>query len=207
MWTPEKRPWHNLKKLLAEDVVVDRIHEMADFSARKHAMDKPVYVRIQNGADYFADTFEKQLIESGLDFETGEITVKSMDGAKQGEIVLTEDYSGPDLRGRNLVILEDIVDSGNTIKYLLEHFRMMSPAMIEVIALYSKPDDRKVDVPLEDVGFNVFGFVVGSNLDYDGLYREKKGLYLTRFFPNTLKKLLEYIFPKRPIRNTSPSTA
>jgi len=207
MSTPENKPWHSLKKLLSEEIVVDRIREMANFSAGKHAIDKPVYVRVQNGADYFADTFERQLKDSGIDFETGTITVKSMNGAKQGEIVLTKNYSGPDLRGRNLVILEDIVDSGNTIKYLLEHFSMMSPAMIEVIALYSKPDDRKVDVPIEDVGFNVFGFVVGSNLDYDGLYREKKGLYLTRFFPNTLKKLFEYIFPKRPIRNTSPSTA
>ena len=206
MNSPDKpKRWHRLMPLLPEEVVVDRINEMAKVSAAKHEIDRPVYVRVQNGANYFADVFENQLNDSGLEFETGTIKVKSMDADKQDKVICTEKYSGPDLKGRTLIILEDIADSGNTIKFLLEHFEMVSPAMIEVIALYSKPDDRKVDVPLEDVGFDVFGFVVGSNLDYDQFYRELKGLLLVRFFPKTIKQIYEFFHPKMPIRKISPS--
>lgn len=206
MNSPDKpKRWHRLKPLISEIDVVSRIREMATSSAQKHKEDTPIYIRVNNGAAYFADEFETGLRESDANFETGSIRVRSMKGSEQGELEIVDEYKGPDLTDRKIVILEDIVDKGTTIEFLLEHFKMMSPAMIEVIALYSKPDDRKVDVPLEDVGFDVFGFVVGSNLDYDQFYRELKGLLLVRFFPKTIKQIYEFFHPKMPIRKISPS--
>lgn len=202
----QKKPWHRLMPLLSETEVVSRIAEMATSSTQKHREDYPIYIRVNNGAAYFADEFEKGLRENDAHFETGSIRVRSMNGSDQGELEVVDKYKGPDITGRKIVILEDIVDSGTTIEFLLKHFSAMAPALIEVIALYSKPDDRKIDVPLEDVGFDVFGFVVGSNLDYDQLYRELKGLQLVRFFPKTIKHIYDFFRPKMPIRKTSPST-
>lgn len=103
------------------------------------------------------------------------------------------------------MILEDIVDSGKTVDFLLDHLSSIGATFIRSIVLFSKPDKHEEYVNLEDVGFDVWGFVVGYNLDWDGWYRNKLGLLVVQFWPKSLQEWKELFFPKRPKRNVSPS--
>jgi hypothetical protein len=78
--------------------------------------------------------------------------------------------------------------------------------VIEAIALFAKDERREIDVSkrLADVGFDVFGFVVGYNIDYDNLYREVRGLWLVKFWPDSWNKWWDFFFPKKPVRLSSP---
>ena len=76
------------------------------------------------------------------------------------------------VEGRHLLIVEDIIDSGLTLNYLVENLRSRRPASIKICTLLSKPDRRKVDVQVDYNGFVIPDyFVVGYGLDYDGKYR------------------------------------
>ena len=76
------------------------------------------------------------------------------------------------LEGRHVLVVEDIIDSGLTLNYIVEHLRNRGPASIRICALLSKPDRRRVDVPIDYHGFEIPDkFVVGYGLDYRQRYR------------------------------------
>jgi len=86
-----------------------------------------------------------------------------------------------EMKGRHVVIVEDIVDTGRTLSFLLEYLRRRKPTSVRVCALFDKAERREVDVPLDYVGFSVpDAFVVGYGLDYDERYRQLPGLYLLK---------------------------
>jgi hypoxanthine phosphoribosyltransferase len=88
-----------------------------------------------------------------------------------GEVKLTKDLDLT-LDGRNVIIVEDIVDSGLTLHYLHEILRVRNPKSLRTACLLSKPSRRKVDVPVEYIGFTIEDhFVVGYGLDYAEQYR------------------------------------
>jgi hypoxanthine phosphoribosyltransferase len=77
-----------------------------------------------------------------------------------------------DIAGREVLVVEDIVDSGLTLSYLLRNLRARGPASLEVLTLLTKPDQIRVDIPVRYMGFEVPNlFVVGYGLDYAELYR------------------------------------
>ncbi|MEX0834682.1 MAG: hypoxanthine phosphoribosyltransferase [Nitriliruptor sp.] len=77
-----------------------------------------------------------------------------------------------DIEGKHVVIVEDIVDSGLTLDYLVKNLRSRKPASLELMALLTKPSRREVDLPVKYVGFEIPDvFVVGYGLDYDERYR------------------------------------
>ncbi len=105
-----------------------------------------------------------------LDF----IAVSSYGSSTQssGQVQLLKDLDSP-LEGRNVVIVEDIVDTGLTLTYLQEILRARSPQTLRTACLLSKPSRRKVDVTVEYVGFTIEDkFVVGYGLDYAERYRD-----------------------------------
>jgi len=82
-----------------------------------------------------------------------------------------------DLHGRNVLIVEDIIDSGLTLSWLKENLEHRGPATVEICALFRKPDALKVDVPARYVGFDIPNrFVVGYGLDYAERYRHLRGV-------------------------------
>jgi hypoxanthine phosphoribosyltransferase len=84
---------------------------------------------------------------------------------------ILKDLDAP-LEGRNVLIVEDIVDSGLTLQYLMRTLQARNPASIEVCALLTKPERRKVDMPARYVGFEIPDkFAIGYGLDYDERYR------------------------------------
>ncbi len=88
-----------------------------------------------------------------------------------GEVRLLSDL-GSAIEGRHVVIVEDIVDSGTTLRYLQEILRVRNPRSLATICLLSKPARRRIDVRVDYVGFTIDDrFVVGYGLDYAGRYR------------------------------------
>lgn len=88
-----------------------------------------------------------------------------------GAVRIIQDLMIP-IEGRNLIIVEDIIDSGNTLSYLLRMLRQRQPASIRIMTLLDKPDRREVDVKVDWVGFSIPNdFVVGYGLDYNETYR------------------------------------
>ena len=88
-----------------------------------------------------------------------------------GEVKMLKDVSC-DIKGRHVVILEDILDTGLTLKFVREHLQAMEPASLKICTLLDKPERRKVDIYADYVGFTIPNeFVVGYGLDYQEFYR------------------------------------
>jgi hypoxanthine phosphoribosyltransferase len=158
------------------DVMIDaaaiqaRIDELAGEIRRDYAADAPVHlVAVLKGAFMFQGDLMRAF--SGpvtCDF----IAVSSYAGkTSSGEVRLTKDLDRS-LEGRDVIIVEDIVDTGLTLSYLQDILRAREPRSLRTACLLSKPSRRKVDVKVEYIGFTIEDkFVVGYGLDYDELYR------------------------------------
>ena len=93
------------------------------------------------------------------------------DTASSGKVQLTKEIE-LDLRNRHVLVVEDIVDSGMTIAYLLDYLRQFRPESVKVCAFIDKTERREVEIPIDYVGHVVdHGFLVGYGLDFDDKYR------------------------------------
>ena len=85
------------------------------------------------------------------------------------------------IRGRHVLVIEDIVDTGITLSFLLKYLQLKKPASLKVCALFDKTPRRQVTVPIDYLGFNIpDAFVVGYGLDYDDKFRHLPGLYFLK---------------------------
>jgi hypoxanthine phosphoribosyltransferase len=139
-------------------------------SGRDRQARPPVAVCVLRGALLFmADLARSIPIHMEYDF----ICVASYgNGTSPGAVRLIKDLEGP-IRGRDVLIVEDIVDTGHTLNYLRRGFEAREPASIRVCTLLDKPSRRELPVQVDYIGFTLTGnqFVVGYGMDYRGLYR------------------------------------
>lgn len=159
-----------LKVLLTEEELSKRVDEMAADIRRDFSGKNPLFVGVLRGSFIFmADLVRKVDIPCTLDFMAtssyGKSTVSS------GTIKVTKDISA-DVEGRHVIIIEDILDSGNTMAFLIDLINAKKPASIHTCTLLDKPERRKVDVTADYAGFVVpDAFVVGYGLDFADNYR------------------------------------
>ena len=119
--------------------------------------------------NFFTDMVRATPIRCQYEF----MAVSSYGGgtSTSGNVKLLKDVSC-DIKGRHVVILEDILDSGLTLKFVTEHLRSMEPASLKICTMLDKPERRKVDIFADYVGFTIPNeFVVGFGLDYQEFYR------------------------------------
>ena len=143
--------------IISEEQIRDRIGELAKQVAADHAgtQDGLLLVCVLKGAVMFMAVSSY-----------GSGTTSS------GVVRILKDLDR-DIAGRNVVIVEDIVDSGLTLSWLMKYLHSRSPASVDVVALFRKPDAVKVNVPVRYVGFDIPNeFVVGYGLDFAERYRE-----------------------------------
>jgi hypoxanthine phosphoribosyltransferase len=157
--------------LLDEQTIQLRVRELAREIRDGYAPDAPIhFVAVLKGAFIFLSDLMREM--SGpvtCDF----MALSSYGGGTQssGEVRLMKDLDRG-LEGRDVVIVEDIVDTGVTLTYLQEILRARDPRTLRTACLLSKPSRRKVDVPVEYIGFTIEDkFVVGYGLDYDERFR------------------------------------
>lgn len=135
----------------------------------------PLFLGVLNGAFFFAAELLKRLdIECEITF----VKVASYRGTRSTGTVSELIGLSERLEGRHIVVLEDIVDTGHTIRHILDSVSEHHPASVSVAALLFKPDAYEQDIPIEHVALRIpNAFVVGSGLDHDGLGRNLPGIH------------------------------
>jgi len=149
-----------------------KIAELAAAVAADHDLDTPpLLICVLKGAVMFVTDFARAMpIPSELEF----MAVSSYRSAtsSSGVVRILKDLDR-DITGRRVVIVEDIIDSGLTLSWLLKNLATRSPAAIDIVALLRKPEAVKVEVDVRYVGFDIpTDFVVGYGLDYNERYRD-----------------------------------
>jgi len=156
--------------LVEADALQLRVSELAQEVSRDYRGRDLLLVCVLKGAVFFAADLMRQLeIPCELDF----MAVASYGSAtdSSGVVRIIKDLEAP-IEGRNVLIVEDIVDSGLTLQYLLRSLGARNPASVEVCALLTKPERLKVDLPVRYVGFEIANrFAIGYGLDHGERYR------------------------------------
>jgi len=156
--------------LVQADELQHRIKEMAEEISRDYKGRDLLLIGVLKGAVFFlADLMRHLDVPCEVDFMAVSSYGSSTDSS--GVVRILKDLDAP-LEGRNVLIVEDIVDSGLTLQYLMRTLAARNPASIEVCALLTKPERRKVDTPARYVGFEIPDkFAIGYGLDYAERYR------------------------------------
>ena len=158
------------KIILNEEELQKKVQEIADKISKEYYDRKPVIICILRGAVFFAaDLIKKITVPVEIDF----MSLSSYgDSTKSSGVVRIKKDIDTDISGRDIIIVEDIVDSGLTLKYINEYFLKHNPNSIKICTLLDKPEAHKTDIEIDYVGFKVGNeFVVGYGLDFAQKYR------------------------------------
>jgi hypoxanthine phosphoribosyltransferase len=160
---------------ISPQAIQNRIEELGEQISKEHDGDVPVLLGILNGSFMFLSDLAKQIrIPAEISF----VKFSSYDGeSSTGKVkeLLGLDKS---LSGRTVIVVEDIVDTGLTMKKLLENIETLKPKNVQVAALLVKPEAHVHPIDIAYVGFEIPNkFVVGYGLDYDGLGRNLGEIY------------------------------
>jgi hypoxanthine phosphoribosyltransferase len=158
-----------------EVTIQNRVKELAVQLHKDYNGKQPLFIAILNGAFMFAaDLFRELTIDAEICF----IKLASYKGTKSSGHVLTSIGLDADITGRHVVILEDIIDTGNTMHSFLPQLFNQQPASLKIAVLLHKPGATEVEVPIDYCCFSIPDkFVVGYGLDYDGFGRNIRELY------------------------------
>ena len=156
--------------LISEEELQKRIAELGQQVAADYADKEPIFVGVLKGVvNFFTDMVRATPIRCQYEFMA--VSSYGSGTTTSGTVKLLKDVSC-DIKGRHVVILEDILDTGLTLEFVREHLLAMEPASLKICTLLDKPESRKVDVYADYIGFTIPNeFVVGFGLDYQEFYR------------------------------------
>ena len=158
--------------LISAENLQAKIVDLARAVAADHSLDSPpLLICVLKGAVMFLTDFARALpIPSELEFMA--VTSYGSATSSSGVVRILKDLDR-DITGRRVIIVEDIIDSGLTLSWLLRNLATRGPAAIDVVALLRKPEAIKVEVDVRYIGFDIpTDFVVGYGLDYSERYRD-----------------------------------
>ena len=156
--------------LFSEEQLKQRVHEIAKEIERDYAGKEIMLISVLRGSFVFmADLCRAIDLPCTLDFMS--VSSYGKGTSSSGQVQITKDLS-EDISGRHIIVVEDILDSGNTLSYLLKILEHRRPASIKLCTLLDKPDRRVKHVDVHYTGFSIpDAFVVGYGLDYAEMYR------------------------------------
>ncbi|HHY55076.1 MAG TPA: hypoxanthine phosphoribosyltransferase [Chloroflexi bacterium] len=161
----------DIAKVLVDEVTIrKRIRELGDVINREYARKDLLLVSVLKGSIIFmADLIRAITIPHEIDFMA---TSSYGAGTSSSGVVRILKDLNCSIEGRNVVVVEDIIDSGHTLSYLLRILQERRPASLRIMTLLDKPERREVDIHVDWIGFSIPNeFVVGYGLDYDEIYR------------------------------------
>jgi hypoxanthine phosphoribosyltransferase len=160
---------------LSDEKIQQRVKEIAADINKDYTGKKPLFIAILNGSFMFAsDLFKELTIEAELCF----IKLASYKGMKSSRKVITSIGLEEDIFGKDVIIVEDIVDTGKTLHRFLPKLLHQQPRSLKIVTLLHKADATKFPLDLDYIGFVIPDkFVVGYGLDYDGLGRNLREIY------------------------------
>jgi hypoxanthine phosphoribosyltransferase len=156
--------------LIEEDALRNRIRELGEEVSADYAGRDLLLIGVLKGAVFFmADLMRRLTVACEVDFMAISSYGASTDSSGVVRILKDLDIN---IEGRDVLVVEDIIDSGLTLSYLIRNLEARDPASLEVCALLTKPDRREIDVPVRYVGFEIPNrFVIGYGLDFAERYR------------------------------------
>lgn len=164
--------WHKglERVLISEEALAERVRELGDEIGAAYSENQPLLIGVLTGAFIFmSDLSRRMAVPLDVDF----MAVSSYGQATEtsGVVRIVKDLERS-LEGRHVLIVEDIIDSGLTLQYLVDTLRRRNPASLRIVALLRKQKPEAIDVPVDWVGFDIPDeFVVGYGLDKAGCYR------------------------------------
>jgi hypoxanthine phosphoribosyltransferase len=158
------------KIIITREEIAKRVAELATELSRDYKGKNPILIGVLKGSFVFlSDLIRIMNIPVEIDF----IRLSSYGACTEspGRIKVLKRLETP-IKGRHVLVVEDIIDSGCTLRYLLDCLKRRKPASVKVCALFDKPSRREVEVPIDYVGFTIpDAFVVGYGLDFDEKFR------------------------------------
>ncbi|HRW49227.1 MAG: hypoxanthine phosphoribosyltransferase [Caldilinea sp.] len=161
----------DIDKVLVDEVTIrKRVRELGDIINREYARQDLLLVSVLKGSIIFmADLIRAITIPHEIDFMA---TSSYGAGTSSSGVVRILKDLNTSIEGRNVVLVEDIIDSGHTLSYLIRILQERQPASLRIMTLLDKPERREVDIHVDWVGFSIPNeFVVGYGLDFDEVYR------------------------------------
>jgi hypoxanthine phosphoribosyltransferase len=156
--------------LVQPDELARRVRELGVQISRDYAGREPVLIGVLKGAAFFIADLMRQ-IEGHCVVDFMAVSSYGSSTATSGVVRILKDLD-MSIEGRDVLVVEDIVDSGLTLSYLLRTLRAREPRSVEVCALLTKPERRRVDLDLKYVGFEIPDkFAIGYGLDVEERYR------------------------------------
>lgn len=165
---------------LTQQEITERINQLAGQINTDYKNKFPIFIGVLNGSFMFTADLMKEIdFDCSIEF----IRISSYDGGTQSTGNVLEVLGlDADIKGKDVLIVEDIVDTGKTLTYLLSTLNVQQPSSIKVVTLLLKPDALEIQIPeIEYVGFEISNyFVVGYGMDYNQTGRNLKDIYRLR---------------------------
>ena len=163
------------RKIISARKVQQAIEVVAKKINKDFKNKKPIFISVLNGSFLFtADLIKKVTVECEISF----IKISSYSGTQSTGNMNTLIGLKEDLKDRNVVVLEEMVDSGNTIEKVIGELKKLNPKSLKIATLFFKPEAYKKNIKLDYIGMDVPNdFLVGYGLDYDGLGRNLQDIY------------------------------
>ena len=160
----------NLEPLLTGEQIQTRISELGAEIARDYAGRNPLLLGVLKGAFIFLSDLSRAIdLKIGIEFMA--ISSYGAETRSSGEVKIVKDLDVP-IEGRDLIVVEDIVDTGLTLSYLLANLRSRGASSVKLVALLNKQERRMREVEIDYLGFDIpDAFVVGYGLDFAERYR------------------------------------
>ncbi len=158
------------KILLTENDIESRVEEVANKISKNYPNGDVLFIGVLKGSVFFiTDLMRKMSVDVKVDFMA--VSSYGTSSETSGVVRILKDLDS-DIEGRDVIIIEDIIDTGTTLKYLYEYLKARNPRTLKICALLDKPERRKVHIVADYIGCSIPDkFVVGYGLDYAEMYR------------------------------------
>lgn len=165
-----------IKIVFSPEVIQRRVRELAEQISADFAGQQPIMLGVLKGCFIFLSDLVRQ-VDLPLEVDFVRLASYGSSATSSGRVQMVK---APELslKGRPVVVVEDIIDTGTTLKWLREYLESMEPSSVRLCVLVDKAERREVEVEVDYIGFKVpDGFLVGYGLDFDERYRVLPGIY------------------------------
>jgi hypoxanthine phosphoribosyltransferase len=164
------------REFIPERDIKERIVKMADEINKVYAGKEVVFLGILNGAFLFAADLIRNIdLKARISF----VKLASYEGTDSSGRIKELIGWNEDIRNKYVIVVEDIVDTGNTLERIVDELVIRKPSGVKIATLLLKPDAYKKDIPIDYIGFKIpNGFVIGYGLDYNGYGRNLPSIYM-----------------------------
>ena len=159
-----------IKILIDEKTIEKRVDELAKQIMKDYEGKEIVILSLLKGSIFFTIELTKRL-KNKVYFEFIEISSYGNATTSSGKITVNKDLTSS-IEGKDILVIEDLIDTGRTLSYLVDHLKEKKPNSVKIATLLSKPERREIDVKVDYVGFEIPNkFVIGYGMDYEQAYR------------------------------------